>query len=205
MPLHGRTRMLSSRAPVLVRRQSRKTLANGRDQGCSECANDAPGHRLDSDSSMFALLAHSLGVGFSNMVAASEKPVAGPRHSPAPPLYGWATQRIPELRGPALYELRGKLYINCECNERPAGSAGGGPCRVNGSCEPLSDPELAIRKPLKWVKKPIDCARLRQKAAVTRLFGPPSIGAPSYTLLLTLLLPVNGTVRHLRCVGSTSS
>ena len=91
-------RTVLAHATIKVRRQMDKAFELQLFQGCVERHNCATLHRLDSISSMVALLAHSLGAGFSNLVVAYEALLAGRRRHPEVLLYGWHRRGNAELR-----------------------------------------------------------------------------------------------------------
>ena len=64
-----------------------KAFANGKDPSCFERNESRGAHRLDGIFFMVALLAHSFGVGFSNLEEASEALLAGRRRPPGQRLY----------------------------------------------------------------------------------------------------------------------
>ena len=86
--LDGRTRTDHARATIEVRRKTDKAFELQLCQGFGAAQTMRGDHRLDGISFMVALLAHSSGAGFSNLVEASKVLLAGRRRHPEVLLYG---------------------------------------------------------------------------------------------------------------------
>ena len=87
-PLHvRRTRTDRPRAAARFFLRGYKAFANGKDTSWFERNREPSDHRLDGIFSMVALLAHSFGVGFSNVEEASGALLAGRRRPPGQHLY----------------------------------------------------------------------------------------------------------------------
>ena len=93
-------RAVLARATIKIRRKTHKAFELQANRGFAERKTEASHHRLDGILFMDALLTHSIGVGFSNVVEASEPLLAGRHRPPGQLLYGQRSREFLTLAQP---------------------------------------------------------------------------------------------------------